>query len=74
MILRVPERLDALPAILSIICGGVAERGSDISQIPLNLHRERMRTTEHAPGGPNKVLECLEALAEIVGGRPLVKV
>ena len=74
MKLGVPERLDALPAILSIICGGVAERGSDISQIALNLHRERMRTTEHAPGGPIKVLEYLEAPAVIVGGRPLVKV
>ena len=43
-----------------------AERGSRVSQIPLNFHRERMRTAEHAPRGLFHVLERRGGLAEIV--------
>ena len=43
-----------------------AERGSDIPQVALNLHRERMRAAEHAPHDPRRLLERRHGLAEIV--------
>ena len=42
-----------------------AERGSRGSQMALNTHYERMRTAEHAPPDPFRVLERRLDLAEI---------
>ena len=43
-----------------------AERGSCVSQIALNVYYERVRTAEHAPRDPFRILERRYGLAEIV--------
>ena len=42
------------------------EHGSRVSQVALNVHCERVRTTEHAPRGPFNLFERIHGLAEIV--------
>ena len=42
-----------------------AERGSRFSQGVLNPFCDRVRATEHAPGGPCRIFEDRHALAEI---------
>ena len=42
------------------------ERGSRVSQEGLNMHRDGMRATHHAPRGPFRLLERLHSFPEII--------
>ena len=44
----------------------MCERFPRVSQVDLNTSCERMRTTEHAPRDPRRLLERRHCLAEIV--------
>jgi hypothetical protein len=43
-----------------------AERGSRVSQEPLNPHRDRVRATKYAPRDPCSVLERRHGLEDVV--------
>ena len=51
-----------------------AERGPRLSQRFLNPHRGRVRSTQHAPRDPSRVLERRHGLTEVVERRAVVLV
>ena len=54
--------------------GGFGECGSRLSQMSLNLTRERMCAAVHAPRGPSRLFERRHGLAEIIERGGLVHV